>query len=120
MPGSIASTIPSRISPPPAWWAYGGSCARAPTPWQVGWEGWPGWPASAIRRRTRRSRAGSEAPSPGRATAAAHPLDLLRGFYGAALGEERRRVERAGERVEEGARVRRGLADHPVGGLRAE
>src|SRR5207249_3437185 len=31
-PGSIASTIPASISPPPARCAYGGSAARAPTP----------------------------------------------------------------------------------------
>ena len=35
--GSIASTMPSAISPPPAWCAYGGSWARAPMPWQIGW-----------------------------------------------------------------------------------
>ena len=28
--------------PPAAWCGYGGSCARAPTPWQIGCDGWPG------------------------------------------------------------------------------
>src|SRR4051812_30441708 len=40
-PGSTASTIPCSNSPPPAWWGYGGSWARAPTPWQIGCVGWP-------------------------------------------------------------------------------
>src|SRR5262249_47661232 len=35
-PGSTASTIPSSNSPPAAWCGYGGSCARAPAPWQIG------------------------------------------------------------------------------------
>ena len=31
--------MPLRISPPAAWCAYGGSCARAPMPWQMGCDG---------------------------------------------------------------------------------
>ena len=49
-----------------------------------------------------------------------HALDLLRGLARARLDERRGRVDGARERVEPCLRVRRRLADHPVGGLRAE
>ena len=32
----LQEPCPPRTSPPPAWCAYGGSWARAPTPWQIG------------------------------------------------------------------------------------
>ena len=48
------------------------------------------------------------------------PLDLLLRLQRARADEEGRRVGRLGEGVEPGRRERRGLADHPVGGLRAE
>src|SRR5205085_4392625 len=50
----------------------------------------------------------------------AHALELLVGLDRARLVEEGRGVRRLAEAVEEGLRVRRRLAHHPVGGLRAE
>ena len=47
-------------------------------------------------------------------------LDFLRGLDHPRLVEQRHRVDRVRERVEPGLRVRRRLADHPVGRLRAE
>ena len=49
-----------------------------------------------------------------------HPHDLLLGLDRACGCQQRRRVGGLGERVEPGFRVRRRLADHPVGGLRPE
>src|SRR6185503_4113078 len=49
-----------------------------------------------------------------------HPLDLLLGLDRARLGEKRRGVIGGRERIEPGPREGGGLADHPVGRLRAE
>ena len=49
-----------------------------------------------------------------------HALELLLGLERARAGEERRRVGRLRERVEPGGGEGRRLADHAVGGLRAE
>ena len=48
------------------------------------------------------------------------PLDLLRGLERARCRQQRRRVGGAGPRAEPAGREGRRLADHPVGGLRAE
>ena len=77
----LQAPCPAAISPPPAWCAYGGSCARAPTPWQIGCDGWPGKPMrvdpradaavelgeARARAREARSRPRTRASSPLRA-----------------------------------------------------
>ena len=50
----------------------------------------------------------------------AHPLELLLRLEHARLGEERRRVDGGGNASNQLRRERRRLADHAVGGLRAE
>src|SRR5213078_926551 len=61
IPGSIASTMPSSIVPPAAWWAYGGSWARAPTPCAIGCVG-SSRPACVMPRRMIRSSSARLAP----------------------------------------------------------
>src|SRR5437016_453314 len=98
----------SSNAPPAAWCGYGGSWARAPTPWQIGCDGWPASPADVVHRLCRDLVRDAETG------------DLLLGLEHPRTREQAGRVGCIRERVEPGLGEGRRLADHAVGRLRPE